>query len=339
MTALACPQCTSSIPDQGHCEECGLDASLLLQILNAAARLAWRAAQQAADGAWQEAYDSAAESLSLDRRENDLASFVLLAAALAGAQGTVKSIPRPRMEAVPAPLSALVERVLATATTLRDLTEGSATDADLEATLRELDDHHPWLRRTNPERGKPRTTWSILAAGTLSGLILASVVAWWAVNRVQARSQGRIDDLAAQLLRTDEFLRHERSRSGPASNASRPNVSPVAPASSSDHTASAIAAFHDDAGRRSWIKGFSASKHRRYEEARQFLELAVQGPHESDYWDDALYYLAKTYHRLGRREEALAGYQRLEREAPSSSYLPEARRLVARLERHLGVDR
>jgi tetratricopeptide (TPR) repeat protein len=365
MVSIACPQCSTPIPAQGRCSQCGLDASLLLRILGASARLTRTAAQRAGDGVWQEAYNAAAESLRLSRRDNDLAAFVLLAATLAGAQGAVATVPRPRAEALPTPLAPLVDGVLGAATKLRGLAESSSPPAELEealrGALRELDEHHPLLSYLRPKppieemkrrdqklkilpgvrKPEGRPVWPALTAAALAALILGAVVVWSASRMIRTRSQGQITDLTRRLQHTEENLRNAQSRP-----ATKPPEDPLGRAISQlentgrpGHPSSAAAALRDDISRRAWRRGYDASVRHRYDEARELLELAIEGPHKSEYWDDALYYLGKAYHRLGRREEARAAYQRLEREAPSSPFLPEARRLLVRLDGHEGAGR
>ena len=120
MSALACPQCTNPVPEPGPCPSCDLDISLLFRIRRAAGSLAHRAAQSAAEGEWQRAYDRARESLSLARSDNDLAAFVLLLATVAGAHGSLASVPRPRAGQLPASLAPYAEELIAAARALRD---------------------------------------------------------------------------------------------------------------------------------------------------------------------------------------------------------------------------
>jgi hypothetical protein len=120
MSALACPQCTNPVPEPGPCPSCDLDVSLLFRIRRAASSLAHRAAQSAAEGEWQQAYDRARESLSLARSDNDLAAFVLLLAMVGGAHGTLASVPRPRVEQLPASLAPYADELIAAARALRD---------------------------------------------------------------------------------------------------------------------------------------------------------------------------------------------------------------------------
>src|SRR5262245_32300914 len=113
MAVIACPQCASPIAQGDQCAQCGLDASLLVHVRRAADSLAHQAAAAAGTGAWQQAYEAAAESLRLVRQDNDLAAFVLVAATLGGARGPLRSVPRPRTEALPASLAPLAEELLA----------------------------------------------------------------------------------------------------------------------------------------------------------------------------------------------------------------------------------
>jgi len=361
MISIACPQCSTPIPAAGRCGPCGLDASLLLQILGASARLARTSAQRAGDGAWQEAYNAAAESLRLSRRDNDLAAFVLLAATLAGARGPVEAVPRPRAEALPAVVAPWVDGLLAAATRLRGLAAGSPI-AEIERALRELDERHPWLaglgpkppsEARKPEEAPPRTPlrrdgrvtpkplWPALVAAAVITLAIGSLVVWWTVRALRAAPQAQIANLTLQLQRSQEELRRAprptaaKAPEDPLEQAVRQLEDPKL----SGHSPKAAAALRDGIGRQAWRRGYEASARHRYDEARLLLEVAVQGSHQSDYWDDALYYLGKAYHRLGRGEEARATYRRLESEAPTSPFLPEAHRLLVRLDRHQGVGR
>jgi tetratricopeptide (TPR) repeat protein len=336
MVALACPQCAQPIAGGGRCGECGFDASLLSNIRRAAERLAHQAAERAAGGGWQEAYDTAAESLRFVREQNDLAAFVLLVASLAGARGSVAAVPRPRAAALPAPLAPWVDEVLDAAGQLRALGARSASPVEIQRALRELDPRHPLLPDPVPSR---RRRWLVPATAVAVALPLAAIAGlagrWNGAETTRQQMQGRIAAL-------DNALR--RARQAPPPGASPPAVVPAPPL---DPWLRALQGLpprtqtrvQDSVSREAWHLGRAASRRGRYEQARKYLELAAQGPRGSDYWDAALYYLGKAYHRLGRPEEARAAYQRLEREAPHSTYLPEARRLLGRLERGQGVER
>lgn len=318
MFALACPHCSKPIEDDPHCEECGLDASLLVQIRRSAEALAQKAAERAAFGEWQNAYEAAAESLRLARSDNDLAAFVLLIAALAGAQGSVSSIPRPRADALPSTLPPFVDEALSVAERLRT----APSISEVEELLHELDPQHPFLPPPLPapvELPKPRPLWPAWAVAASVALLAGTVMGWYATRQ------------PAQKRTTEK----RQLTTPPVIPAAPPRPSAPKPWAMAMDDAEIQNSFSTDA----WRHGLQASKNGDYERARKFLELAIQGPRTSWYWEDALFYLGKTYHRLGRLGDAAAAYERLAREAPDSQYVPEARRFLARIARGEGVDR
>jgi tetratricopeptide (TPR) repeat protein len=334
MLSLSCPQCTKPIADDGRCAKCGLDATLVVQIRRAAERAARNAARAAAAGSWQEAYDIAAGSLRLARRDNDLAAFVLLAAALAGAQGYVATVARPRADALPESVAPLVDGVLACADRLRTLAATSASSSEIEDTLRDLDVQHPLLPPPPPPPAvappPPRPLWPRLATAAGMALVVGVAAGWWNGERT-----------TRNLFETQIAATATQSKAPGQVAVAAAAPPPVEPWVKALHELppGASAALRDDLRSRAWRRGRDASRNGRYEEARQFLELAVQGPSRSWYWPHAVYYLGKSYHRLGRKEDAAATYRRLERDAPSSDYVPEARRLLARIAKGQGVDR
>jgi hypothetical protein len=132
MPANACPRCAGSLDAEGDCAACRLDAAWAPRLRRAADALARRAARRAGEGAWQAAYDYAAESLRLAWHANDLAAFILVAATVAGARGSVGKVPRPRMERLP-PILGAHATLLALAEELRGLGERLADSPDLHA--------------------------------------------------------------------------------------------------------------------------------------------------------------------------------------------------------------
>jgi tetratricopeptide (TPR) repeat protein len=318
MPALACPQCSKPIGDDARCAECAFDASLLLQVRQSARRLATVAARHAAKGQWQAAYDAAAESLRLARSDNDLAAFILLVAALAGAHGSVPSVPRPRAEALPSTAAPFLDEVLSTATRLRAMADNPE---EAETLLRELDPRHALLPAPPPPTTPPpasppaspkRAPSPLFALVAGAVLLVAGFGSGWYGRRAE-----RLQAVAP-----------------PPPAAAQPAATP-APAPPSAAAPPLPDTLRADAYRR----GRDASKRKQYKEALPYLEIAAKAPAGNWYSEDALFFLGKTYHRLGRREDAAAAYRRLEKEAPNSSYVPEVRVLLARLERGQGVER
>lgn len=326
MSVLACPQCTNPITD-GRCAECGLDSSLLVQVRRSAERLARRAAQEAAAGEWQKAYDNAAESLRLSRRSNDLAAFVLLSATVAGAQGSVAMIPLPLASALPASLAGLLDDVLAMAGRLRRLSENASSPSEIETVLQELDPQHALLPPPPAHRPQRLSPLGVTAAGL--ALVAGLAGGWWNGERT---TRQRMEARLATVSRPPPV-----SSSTPAPEPA-PAPAPTPAPEPWVNALQSLPSLKEGLGAQAWRRGRNASRDGRYDEARQFLEVAVQTSKTSWYWPHALYYLGKSYHRLGRRDDAMAAYRRLEREAPDSEYVPEVRRLLARLDRGEGVD-
>jgi tetratricopeptide (TPR) repeat protein len=343
------------IEDGGRCSDCGLDASLLLHVRGAAETLSAKAAQYAAEGRWQAAYDAAGESLRLVRADNDLAAFVLLLATLEGAQGPISSVAKPRAEHLPAELAPFADDVVATAIRLRSLVDSHASDEEIERVLLDFDPDHPLLSARGPAATvaplptvaeappavpaapirRPRRLWPVVTTAAGAALLIGVLTGDWNGQRTTRQQlAAHIADLEARAQTTTapQPTPTAATQSAPGTRSGDPWVEALR-----ELPPQTYKELQDNLGSSAWRRGRDASRAARYEEARRYLEFAVQGPRGSWYRPHALFYLAKTYHRLGRREEAAATYGRLEREAPDSGYGDEARRLVARLQQGQGV--
>lgn len=292
--------------------------------------MAQKAARQAADGEWQAAYDTAAESLRLARQDNDLAAFVVIVASLAGAHRSVSSVPRPRAEALPPSLAPLLDETLEVAQRLRSMGEESASAAEIETVLRELDPQHRLLPPPAPlpveapvvPPQPQRFPWRLMTAAAGVALLIGALTGSWTGQQTTQQKLGpRIAELEKRLQTTPE---------PPAVPIQAAQAQSREPLLRQVQTTLSLEAYRH---------GLKASQREEYKEARQYLEFAVQGPRDSYYWDDSLYYLARAYHRLHEREKAAAAYRRLEREAPGSVYLKDTRQFLARLEQGQEVER
>jgi hypothetical protein len=351
---IACPSCGGPVGPEGRCVECRLDASLLVRIRATAELLARRAAGRAAAAAWQEAYDHAAESLRLAWRDNDLAALVLVVAAAAGARGGVRKVPRPRMERLPAGLGghAGFATLVAELAALRQRLEAKHDPASAAAELATFRARHPGLlapagarveapagqvRRADSRRVRRWAAAAAILAGVLAGGVAAGVWRAGAGSRAGTapaaaveRGRGQVQALASRVLLLQEELRQARLETRPT----------VAPGLASPAVAAPAGEVRALASRAAWLRGLRASRRRRWDAARHFLELAAATSGRDDYWrGDTLFYLAKTYHRLGRRELAAGAYRHLVAEQPGSALAQEADRLRARLARGEGVER
>jgi tetratricopeptide (TPR) repeat protein len=352
IASTPCPNCERPIGGDGHCAECGLDATLLFAIRRSAETLARQSARRAGDGQWQKAYDAAAESLRLVANENDLAAFVLLVSSLAGARGSVRQVAKPDPQRLPTELRGPLEELLATLKELRSILQVE-DEEEAARRVRELQARHPGLRLFGEIEAPVAVTSLVLRetqpsrrflAMVAAAMLLVALLGGWAAAGWAGR-QGERERLALaqRLHETEERLRQQQETrpSPPVTPPQDPWLTALA-ALDQPETAPAAreAGVRDLTSRAAWKQGRAASRAGRYKEAKRWLELAVQGPRESDYRDDALYYLAKTCHRLGERERAEELYQRVMREAaPGSNFAFEAQRLLGLLRDGKGVDR
>ena len=354
IASISCPNCTRRIDGDGHCPECGLDATMLFAVRRSADTLARRGAQLAGEGEWQSAYDAAAESLRLVANENDLAAVVLLASSLGGARGSVHKIAQPDPQRLPAELRRPLEELLATVDELRSILS-IEDETEAARRIRELQGRHSGLRlfgeidapapdsvaAPSPVPRQEQRSRRSLALVAAASLLVALLGGWAAVDFSGRARQERLE-LEQKLQEMAGRLRQQQTpRPPPAVLHQDPWLTALAaldrPEALSTPSATGV---RDLTSRAAWKRGRIASRTGRYEEAKRWLELAVQGPRESDYRDDALYYLAKTYHRLGQPERAAKLYQQVQQEAsPGSNFSAEAQRLLDRLRHGEGVDR
>jgi tetratricopeptide (TPR) repeat protein len=231
-----------------------------------------------------------------------------------------ESVPRPRAEALPSTAAPFLDEVLSTATRLRAMADNPQ---EAETLLRELDPRHALLPAPPPPTTPPPASPPVTpkrATSPLSALVAGAVLlvagfgsGWYGRRAERPQAVSPPPPVAAQPAAT-------------------PAPAPAPPSAAAPPLPDTLRA---DAYRR----GRDASKRKQYKEALPYLEIAAQPPARNWYSEDALFFLGKTYHRLGRREDAAAAYRRLEKEAPNSSYVPEVRVLLARLERGQGVER
>lgn len=326
MTNIACPHCANLLAESGQCEACGLDGALLLAIRGTARELANEAARHAGAGDWAQAYELAAESLRLMWRDNDLAAFVVLVAAVAGVRGPVRSIPRPRPELLPESLAPHVEDVLATAERLRSGEEAEEIEQVEEVAKVE---EEPSPLATDLEAGQETETEPIEA-------VLPSPPPPWWRGRSAGLSAAAVVLLAAGVL-LGELLGRVGSReplppdgplpASPAPAAAAIQARPAPPPA----LAPALPRIPVAVGHTAWSEGRKASSDGSYAKAREHLEIAVLVPPETFYWDDALYYLARAYHRLGECEKAAGAYDRLIQGSSHSQFVSDARHFRGRL--------
>lgn len=347
---LDCPHCKTPISaSAGVCGSCGLDATLLFAIHRGAGRLAALAANRAGAGDWQQAYDLSAHSLRLVRRGNDLAAFVLLGAAVAGARGTVARVPRPRGERLPA---ALAEQVEPLVERVRSLRSAAPDEAQPEPSPEKaaLSTRPPAEAPAPPVGVRPSAVRPAWAAGiAATGLLLGGLAgAWWRDTASPLPDQGissaheSSSPPAAAPLSAEPQATMVRTRLAELEAVSAVEQSALEGrwvdalrflAALPEGTAErpSFDRVRREGGLAAWRRAYRLSAAGRYPEAEELLALVVAGPRDRYYWDDALYYLARAQHRQGRLEAARESYQRLLVEAPAEELAPHARRFLAQL--------
>jgi len=318
------------------CPSCAADLSLLHAVVTAATTLARKAAQLAAQGKWQSAYDSAAESLRLKSTDNDLAAFVLLLSAFEGATGSVRAVPRPHAENLPDEVGKYLHDLLDAVEKVRS--------QDLPSS--------DCVRSRGTRSYRPLH----LALATIGFLALGLVLGQFLLQRGERIS----------ILESAErpLSNHVRSQ-----NQATPTIPAITQRqdgeSTSEHTFAfdrelslilAKTALADDwakvarlvaevqpqhredlvrdilpssLARRAYLSGLRASRYGDYGCAEVLLDIAMTlAPPDTYFEDDALYYRARALQRTGHSLEAWELFNRVLTEFPSSPYRREARRFL-----------
>ncbi len=367
LNAYACPNCDTDLTPKQSCASCGLDGSLICYLLERARALDLGALKAAAQGRWQDAYDTACTRLELSSRQSDVAAFIMLLSAVAGgvARGP-RRIPRPRPEQLPAELAPHVDDLIEEASRLRSLSmpdEATGTQELLglipnswgltsvtetstlisaSASISEEMSADGDNRNLAPS---DRTLRQILAA--LLAVVMGLVIGWKGAQRV-ADWQDPRDSPRASSIPVLPPLQLEPSAAQDAIEIQSLGIESVLVAAHLERWGEALEILaqlpagtladselareiHARGGRALWLRALDAHRRGGHRDSRRWLELAATVPAGLYFRDDALFFLAWTYQHEGDVELARVTYERFLAETQGSEYVSEARRLLAAL--------
>ncbi len=374
MTSIpSCPSCETPLIRDSVCE-CGLDPTLIFDVMLAASGLAHQAARAAAEGAWAKAATSAAESLRLRYHDNDLAAFIVLLSCLADPSvQRPERVPLPRVDRLPECLADQAGEVIDLVGMFHELSHRA--DVRDEEFTRRVEDLAPqfmalgWIDDTQEPNESSvigrRPAWVFLApvACFFLGAALMAVMrpeppaaqepASTASPVVLPAEQSPDQDHAREL----ESLKKALAEANEEVEATRirADVLRAVVAGNWDDAANSLDAIPkasrpafvrstipSSEARSLYLAGLKASRKEAYRDASLLLEAALTlAPDDAYYGDDCEYYLARAAHRHGDIEQAIAGYEEVLALSPPSPYRADSLRfllMISRRDRESEVD-